>query len=317
VTSPAVVIEIAAADAASPHAASLVGACTEGLRNGGRCALGAAKDEPSPAVAVVAWSDEGHLSVRVEVGVKRGTEAQWLSRQVAFRTSDAEEERWRAVGLVIATLVGEVTAPTPPPPPAPPAPPPPEAPPAAPPLRETPPPAPTFDARPRQWCFDLAFDLARGAETFGARGLSIRASRRVGASAFFVTGSLRYEAEPGAGGIADLAWEWGTLGIAATIPVASTRFVVDARVEPTIGWMYASLGDGSASSRQLLGGAREGLALTWWITDALGLALGAEALEVTRRAIVRRVPEGGAPVGVATEQLLGWSTFAGARFRLE
>src|SRR6266850_893927 len=51
-SSPAVVvIEIAASDAASPYASSLVAACSEGLRSGGQCALGSAKDEPAPAVA--------------------------------------------------------------------------------------------------------------------------------------------------------------------------------------------------------------------------------------------------------------------------
>src|SRR3982750_4206127 len=88
----------------------LVSACSEGVPGGGQCALAASKSDASPAVAVVAWNEDGHLSVRVEVGVRRGDRSEWLTRQMAFRPSAAEIGGWGGVGLVIATLVGEVSA---------------------------------------------------------------------------------------------------------------------------------------------------------------------------------------------------------------
>src|SRR5439155_16058043 len=130
----------------------------------------AAKNEPSPAIAIVAWDDEGHLAVRVEVGLRRGDQSEWLARQVSFRDSDAEIERWRAVGLIIATLVGEASsgagasAPSPL-----------VAEPARAAERPPPPPiAPLFSPRPARWCFDLGLDLARGTtDALGARGGSL------------------------------------------------------------------------------------------------------------------------------------------------
>jgi hypothetical protein len=320
VSSPAVVIEIAAADENSPYAPMLVSACSEGLRTGGQCALAATKSDASPAVAVVAWNEDGHLSVRVEVGVRRGERSEWLTRQMAFRASDAEIERWRAVGLVIATLVGEVVAAPESKPAARPA-----STPTAPTAPPSPPPAPqsvaavpsSFSPRPQSWSLDLGFDLARGASnTLGARGGSLRASRRLGSSVWFLTSSLRYELEPSAAPQVNLAWGWATVGIDATAVVPSARLLIDMRLEPAIGWLHASLGgDAHASQTRLLFGAREGLAATWWLTDSIGLSIGAELQETTQRAIVRLSPEGGSPSAVATEQPLGWGALFALRFR--
>jgi hypothetical protein len=297
----------------------MVGACSEGLRGGGVCALAAAKNEPSPAVAIVAWDDEGHLAVRVEVGLRRGDQSEWLARQVAFRESDAEVERWRAVGLIIATLVGEASsvaearaAPPaiaePPHEPAHPPEPSPEAPKIAPP----------FSPRPARWCFDLAFDLARGtSDGLGARGGALRVSRYLGAGALFATSSLRYEAQPSAAPQIDLAWGWATIGLGAALIIPGTRMLIDARVEPTLGWLRASVAHGAGAESGLLVGLREGLAATWWLTDAIGASLGAEAYETTQRAVVRLSVDGGPPAAQMTEQPLGWTTLFALRFRLD
>ena len=290
----------------------LVSACSEGLRTGGQCALAASKNDASPAVAVVAWNEDGHLSVRVEVGVRRGERSEWLTRQMTFHPSDLEIERWRAVGLVIATLVGEVAS-APEPKGAPP--------PSAPVISAVPVPEslPSFSPRPLHWALDAGFDLARGvSDGLAAKGGSFRASRRLGETFWFLTSSLRYEIEPNAASQLDLTWGWASFGLAATASVPGARLLVDARLEPSIGWLHASLtGDAHASQTRVLFGLREGLAATWWMTDAIGLAIGAELTQTTPRAVVRLVPEGGSPSAVATEQPLGWGTLFSARFRLD
>ena len=293
----------------------LVSACSEGLRSGGQCALAASKNDASPAVAVVAWNEDGHLSVRVEVGVRRGERSEWLTRQMTFHASDLESERWRAVGLVIATLVGEVAS-APEPKTAPPSTPIPPVISVVPPVPDS---LPSFSPRPLHWALDLGFNLARGAsDGLAAKGGSLRASRRIGGGLWFLTSSLRYEIEPSAAPQLDLTWGWATFGLGATAIVSGVRLLIDARLEPSIGWLHASLtGDAHASQTRVLFGLREGLAATWWMTDSIGLAIGAELTQTTSRAVVRLVPAGGSPSAVATEQPLGWGTVFSLRFRLD
>jgi hypothetical protein len=105
VATPAVVIELPAGDRGSPLASALVAACNESVADA-HCAL--ASDAPPPdiaAAAVVSW-DEDRRIANVSVVLRRGTKA-WLSRRIEFKDADAPRERFRAVGLVIATLVGE------------------------------------------------------------------------------------------------------------------------------------------------------------------------------------------------------------------
>src|SRR5258708_28666544 len=102
--SPAVVVEMHASDASSSYAQVLVDACTEGLRDGGVCALDAGTGDSSRAVAIVSWDGIHRSAAKIDVGVRRGAHADWLTRNVTFAASDAEVERWRSVGLIIATL---------------------------------------------------------------------------------------------------------------------------------------------------------------------------------------------------------------------
>lgn len=98
------------ADRASPLARALVNACSQGVAQG-HCALATDAAEPDVmAVAIVRWEDVDRRAVSLTVGVRRISRSQWLSRTIEFRQSDALMERWRAVGLVIATLAGEAEA---------------------------------------------------------------------------------------------------------------------------------------------------------------------------------------------------------------
>src|SRR5579859_2623261 len=102
----AVVIEMHAQDAALPNARILVNACTEGLREMGPCSLEDSTSSSAHAVVIVSWEGQGHTAAKIEVGVRHGGRgADWIARHVTFNATDAEPERWRSVGLIIATLV--------------------------------------------------------------------------------------------------------------------------------------------------------------------------------------------------------------------
>lgn len=132
--------------------AAMLEVCTKGIRSGA-CTTG---DEANAAViATVEWQDAARLSASVRVQWSGSKTA--LGDVVHFTDADALAERYRALGLVIATLTGEVrhiveTAPPPLPPPAPPPPPPPR-------------PAPRPPATTRRSV--LAFDLGALGATDG------------------------------------------------------------------------------------------------------------------------------------------------------
>jgi len=83
----------------------MVTACSEGLPDG-KCAL--ARNTPestqAAAVALVLWQGDQFLQVTVRVG-RHGSE--WVTRNLSFTERDALVDRWTAVGLTVATLVGE------------------------------------------------------------------------------------------------------------------------------------------------------------------------------------------------------------------
>jgi hypothetical protein len=86
----------------------MIEACTKALRHG-TCQLAPTDAAPpANAVAVVSWMDRAHSQVFVEVGVSHGASPRWMSRRMQFRRVDALSERWRVVGLTIATLVGDL-----------------------------------------------------------------------------------------------------------------------------------------------------------------------------------------------------------------
>ncbi len=324
----AVVIEMPAQDAALPYSRVLVNACTEGLRERGPCALEDSTSESAYAVVIVSWEGQGHTAAKIEVGVRHGSRADWVARHVAFNASDAEVERWRSVGLIIATLVEQAGGDRKPEPPAA-TPAPQDKPPA--PVRPAPaqaevevaekpasPLAPTRNA----WLLDGAFELARGTGNgLGALGGLVRGSRQVGSTAFLVTGSLRYETQPtasnGATARVGVQWAWAGAGVAvATDPARPLLF--EARLEPTLGWVQATAQGSSSAKSGVLFGAREGVSATWWWAWWLGIAAGVEAVETTQSATVRVSTNGATSyTPVTTEQWIGWSATLGLRFRTD
>ena len=107
---PVVVVELPSP--APPGVAhALIDACSQSVREG-RCVLATEPDpEPPGARAAVTWDEASELIAHVEVEVTSGETRGSRRRTIVFKQSDARVERWRTVGLTIATLVGDVLHP--------------------------------------------------------------------------------------------------------------------------------------------------------------------------------------------------------------
>lgn len=81
-------------------------ACNEVIQNG-VCLPEGAPHVEAPRATALALPDESGLSVRIEVRLGLMEESTALVRELRFRARDPRRERWRSVGLAIATLVGE------------------------------------------------------------------------------------------------------------------------------------------------------------------------------------------------------------------
>jgi hypothetical protein len=104
---PAVVVDLGNQVSAT-EAAWVLAACNAAIVQGS-CELDAPADTPPRAVAIVRLQGRGR-SVRIEVGLRDSERGAWSVREIEFSAKDPERERWRTVGLVLATLVGEAEA---------------------------------------------------------------------------------------------------------------------------------------------------------------------------------------------------------------
>lgn len=104
---PAVVVDLGN-QVSSTEAAWVLAACNAAIVRG-TCELDSPANTPPRAVAIVRLHGRGR-SVRIEVGLRDSERAAWSVREIEFSAKDPERERWRTVGLVLATLVGEAEA---------------------------------------------------------------------------------------------------------------------------------------------------------------------------------------------------------------
>ncbi|HET9933687.1 MAG TPA: hypothetical protein VFQ35_23440 [Polyangiaceae bacterium] len=100
-----VAVELPTRDTTQQESAALISACSAALGRG-KCALSEAA-ESAPAVAVVSFRGAERLRALVEVGRRETESRSWRSQEIAFRPEDARLERFRTLGLAIATLVRE------------------------------------------------------------------------------------------------------------------------------------------------------------------------------------------------------------------
>ncbi|HEX4336363.1 MAG TPA: hypothetical protein VH062_10650 [Polyangiaceae bacterium] len=110
---PVVVVEVVTEAPSPAMARALVDACSASVREG-TCELASeAAHEPHLAVVDVEFVDASERAAHVEVHDVRGGVPGRHVRILTFKSTDARIERWRAVGLTIATLVGDaLPAPT-------------------------------------------------------------------------------------------------------------------------------------------------------------------------------------------------------------
>jgi hypothetical protein len=309
----AIVIELPATDAASPLAEALLEACNHGPNPDVHCALASDTDaEPPSMIAVVAWQSSAHLVVEVQVGVRDSQGPEWSTRRLTFTETDVELERWRAVGLVIATLARQRVA---------------EASPAPPPLKPAPPPRvqsprerpARLAAPPHLWTLEAAGELARGPRgVFGAYGGSLRLSRRVTPRLFYATASARYGASSFDEHIA-FRWGWLTAGLGIVSPLGASQVSWEMRLEPMVGVVSAKLdsASGSDAASGMLWGLGEGVALVWWSSSWLGFSIAADAYQLNRATVARASTVDDAAPSTQRLQPFGWSTSLGLKIGLD
>lgn len=301
----AIIIELAPVDAPPALTAAMVDACNHGPEAGIDCALATEDNSTvSSRLAVVTWRSPSHASVDVQVGVQGPHGGVWSTRHLDFAESDAEVERWRAVGLVIATLARQSDEAAKKPPEPAPAPKPVVAPPPAPPASPA--------RRAPRWTLDLAGNLARGTKLLDVRGGSLRVSRLLLAPGFHANAGARYDVL--AASSVELRWVWLTAGVGLSVPLSDPRITLDTRLEPTFALANATFAAADASASGKLWGLREGVGIAWWPSGWVGLALSLEAAQLNRATVARLVAADGATEQTLRVGAVTWGASLGLRF---
>ncbi len=108
---PIVAVELPAPEPPAAMTRALLSACSSAVRDG-RCILASdVSSEPRIAIAFVRFSGGAERLARIQVEMSRGGGSDSRARLLTFKDSDARVERWRSVGLTIATLVGDMLPP--------------------------------------------------------------------------------------------------------------------------------------------------------------------------------------------------------------
>jgi cell division septation protein DedD len=104
---PPVVVDLGP-DVARPQVSIVLDACNEAIARGVCVPEGSAGAEAPRALAVARATDRRVRVVRIEVRLSgAGADGVSFVRELRFARRDPISERWRTVGLAIATLVGE------------------------------------------------------------------------------------------------------------------------------------------------------------------------------------------------------------------
>lgn len=280
-----IVIDVGVTDPPRDLTTVLVEACTRAAAETACYLVRDAPEGPYAAIAVVTWEAEDR--VRVEVGLRRETGAEWRSRQISFQPADLDVERYRSVGFVVGTLATSPTEepppePTPPPPPPAPAPPPPVVPLRPPPATPKPPPP-----RPSRGFVGVHGLIGRGLSEGGPRvGGGLRAGIRVIdrlAVLLSAGASVRPRDDQGL----ELAWMDGGLGLGVAIG-APTKTHLELRLE-FLGEHFAAdaeSADESDTRGRTIPAARIGVDGVWMIDHFVGIVA---SIDGTARASVTYV----------------------------
>ena len=288
----------------------MLAACEATVKGG--CAL-ADPNAPNDdaAVAVVTWEDEDHRHARIEVGLRKRSErpAHWLTRTLSLTDNDAVSERWRAVGLVIATLVDEEIRAAAAPPPPNPSPSPSPKPSPSPSPKPSPPPPPS--PRLRAWIDLTALGApALDSGSFFAGGM-LRGAWYPARAPIFVTLGFAYATTPVDSTGLRVDSIAATLGAGASF--RTRRFLFDGSIVFRLERVGASVDSGGASDAAsvIIPAGQLGVDVGWAPSRVFALVLGLDG-ELRAQAVTVQVR------GIAAGRALpvGGDLHAGVRFSL-
>jgi hypothetical protein len=283
----AVVVEIAPKDAASPYAGTLLAACTGAVRVPAGCVVEGKTERVRPAaVAIVSWSDAERRKVRIEVGTESAERSQWVARDISFQPSDQEVERWRSVGLLIASLVGEVLhepdsskGET-------------DARPSAPADRDRATPSASVSVASEPPAAERRSSRLDAGFLFGASpvflGVSLRPARLLGYN-WLAAARLDYANQATLPSGFYLTWAAGGLGFGIASAPNVPHVSVDARIEGNIRYLRAAvtLGGMSDHTSQWSFGARLTANAGWMWSSSLGFFVSLSALQMSNGVVIR------------------------------
>jgi len=275
---PAILVDISGPEPASAYVTTLLGACSSALRSG-RCARAEPHAVPrtDELVVHVTLRDELHFELLIDASAERPE----LTRALVFRGADAVEERFRSVGISIASLAG-AGRPTAEPQPTP-------APPKA---------APAATARARtlravpveSWRVSAGLQTGAGASDAAPRlGGFLSLARALPLRPTFGFVSARYAI--GRASSSDIDLEWTTLGAGLGASLLRKPLAVRVQVAALAQRVAAAATDSSSgqssSASRWLGGGLVALELGWPGRGPLGAIFGAEAARVSGGTAVR------------------------------
>ncbi len=267
---PVPVVAIQVEFVAEPSAMhQLLEACDAGV-GPDACALASDSGATgAPYLAYVSWLDEARRQALVEVGPRAELRGSFEFRRLKFTEGDAPHERWQAIGLTVATLLGSGSAPEP--------------------LEPQPMPAvepPAEQATPRAWRAGVSARVGSGFSTWGASvGLGVSLAYDLPDLPLFplAFGGWRTATERG---ITGQWWEAG-VGLGARKQLGPLRVALMGLVTGQWLGVSASRADSSDSGRSSTSGVSGALEIAWPASGAVGGTLGLQLLEVARATEVR------------------------------
>ena len=302
----AVVVDISGAEPPPAYVATLLGACSSALREGSCERAEPALSRPAAALLVhVVTNDELHFELLVDADDAHPA----VSRALVFRSADAVEERWRSVGLSLASLAGEARpAPEPEPAKSPPVS---SAKPGPSPSRPAPstPSTPSVDA----WRVGAGLQTGQGASDAPPRlGGYLSLSHGLPLKATFGLVTARYAVGHAPGPLVEL--EWATFGAGAGVALSREPVALRLQAAALAQLVAASASDRvsgqSSSAGRWLAGGLLGLELGWPGRGPLGALLGAEVARLSGGTAVRLNQR-----AVAESPGLQWAFLVGLEYR--
>jgi hypothetical protein len=241
---------------------AVLSACSDALKHRS-CISAEEQDRSAPAplaTAVIAWPEGTDRHVRVTLERFDATPNRHIDRDTRFADQDPIIERWRTIGLVIASLVGESETPRD----------------GAAPSEDRPSLALGARPGPRAWLGISALggpglddgSVRLGASVHGALALS---------SVFFLQTSANYAVRPLDERRLDVRWTTLAVGGGTKTHVPSIDLALRARFELILEYLHASSSAGAPASgggSRTSPGIRFGGDVLWPAKGALGMTLG-------------------------------------------